>query len=206
MIELVGYLASALVLCTFCTKTMVPLRIFAIASNVAFIGYAAALDLHPILILHGILLPLNAWRLSQVLRLGELVRARARENRIFAALAPVSSRLQVRQGESVIRKGDRSDALYLVLAGTLRVVEPGVTVGPGTVLGEIGVLSSTGARTATVTALSDCVLGRISAREFRRLYYTDPALSLRLIRLIIDRLSSDLEARRLGVALGAKAG
>ena len=38
MVELLGYLASALVLCAFCTKTMVPLRVFAIGSNVAFIG------------------------------------------------------------------------------------------------------------------------------------------------------------------------
>jgi CRP/FNR family cyclic AMP-dependent transcriptional regulator len=201
MIELVGYLASALVLCTFCTRTMVPLRIFAIASNLAFIGYAAALDLCPILILHTVLLPLNAFRLWQILELGALVGRRARENKIFAALTPVSSRVRIRAGEVVIKKGDRSDALYLVVEGTLRVLEVGVTIGPGTVIGEIGVLSSTGARTATVTALSDCVLGRISARDFRRLYYTDPALGLRLVRLIIDRLSGEVEARRTA-ALG----
>ena len=58
MIELVGYLASALVLCTFCARTMLPLRIFAIASNLAFISYAALLELCPILILHAFLLPL----------------------------------------------------------------------------------------------------------------------------------------------------
>jgi CRP/FNR family cyclic AMP-dependent transcriptional regulator len=201
MIELVGYLASALVLCTFCTRTMVPLRVFAIASNLAFIGYAAALDLCPILILHTVLLPLNAFRLWQILELGALVRRRARENKIFAALTPVSSRVRIRAGEVVIKKGDRSDALYLVVEGTLRVIDVGATIGPGTVIGEIGVLSSTGARTATVTALSDCVLGRISARDFRRLYDTDPALGLRLVRLIIDRLSGEVEARQTA-ALG----
>jgi CRP/FNR family transcriptional regulator, cyclic AMP receptor protein len=196
MIEFVGYLASALVLCTFCTKTMVPLRVFAIASNVAFVGYAAVLDLHPILVLHTVLLPLNAWRLCQILGLAALVRRHARESRIFAALAPVASRVRIREGEVVIRKGDRSDALYLVVEGTLRVLEVGVTIRPGTVIGEIGVLSSTGARTATVTALSDCVLGRIPARDFRRLYHADPGLGLRLVRLIIDRLSTEIEARR----------
>ena len=39
-----GYLASALVLATFCMGTMIRLRITAIASNVAFTFYAAAAD------------------------------------------------------------------------------------------------------------------------------------------------------------------
>ena len=38
-IEAAGYLASALVLATFCMKTMIPLRGAAICSNVAFIVY-----------------------------------------------------------------------------------------------------------------------------------------------------------------------
>ena len=38
--EPVGYLASLLVLATFSVRAMVPLRWLAIASNVAFVGYA----------------------------------------------------------------------------------------------------------------------------------------------------------------------
>ena len=205
MIELLGYIASALVLCAFCTKTMVLLRLFAIASNATFIVYGALQELPPVLMLHSILLPLNAWRLLQVLRLGRLVRAAASagESQLFASLAPVAGRFRLRRGDVVIRKGDPSDALYLVVAGTLRVIEAGITVGPGTVIGEIGVLSTSGTRTATVTALTDCVLGRISARDFRRLYYTDPALGLRLVRLVIDRLSADGAAQRTPAHAGA---
>ena len=35
-----GYFASALVLATFCMRTMTPLRLAAICSNIAFIVYA----------------------------------------------------------------------------------------------------------------------------------------------------------------------
>ena len=63
--DLGGYVASALVLATFAMQSMRPLRITAIASNVAFISYAAAADLRPILILHSVLLPLNLYRLTQ---------------------------------------------------------------------------------------------------------------------------------------------
>lgn len=65
----VGYLASVLVLLTFLTRTMKPLRCFALGSNVALITYSAVLQLYPILILHCILLPVNAWRLWEIMRL-----------------------------------------------------------------------------------------------------------------------------------------
>jgi len=65
-----GYLASGLVLLTFGMRTMLPMRIAAIASNLAFIAYGLALGLTPIWVLHGILLPLNAYRLLELQRAG----------------------------------------------------------------------------------------------------------------------------------------
>jgi hypothetical protein len=67
-VELVGYLASALVFVTFYMKTTVPLRLIAIASNIAFIAYGYLGDMMPILLLHAGLLPLNLWRVCQTLR------------------------------------------------------------------------------------------------------------------------------------------
>lgn len=57
--DLVGLLAGALVLATFATTNMVRLRTLAILSNLAFLAYAALLSLWPVLILHGLLLPVN---------------------------------------------------------------------------------------------------------------------------------------------------
>jgi hypothetical protein len=64
--EVSGYVASALVLLTFCMMSMRPLRLVAIASNVAFIAYGIMAHLHPVLLLHSILLPVNTIRLLQV--------------------------------------------------------------------------------------------------------------------------------------------
>jgi hypothetical protein len=66
----IGYVASALVLAAFGMKDMVNLRIAAICSNIAFITYALALNLLPVLILQVILLPLNGWRLMEALKQG----------------------------------------------------------------------------------------------------------------------------------------
>jgi hypothetical protein len=67
-VDALGYLAASLVLATFCAKSMVNLRLLAIASNVAFITYALAAGLYPIVVLHMVMLPLNLQRLRQVLR------------------------------------------------------------------------------------------------------------------------------------------
>lgn len=73
--ELLAWVAAALVFACFFMKTIVPLRLLAIASNVAFIWYAA-LGIYegifskvlPIFVLHLALLPLNVIRVAEVRR------------------------------------------------------------------------------------------------------------------------------------------
>ncbi len=66
-IDLVGYIASASVLATFCMSTMVPLRTVAILSNVLFAIFGALAHVYPVLELHLILFPVNGVRLMQAL-------------------------------------------------------------------------------------------------------------------------------------------
>jgi hypothetical protein len=60
-----GYLASGLVVMAFCMKDIIPLRVVALTSNIAFLIYGIALGLAPVWLLHAILLPINGWRLWQ---------------------------------------------------------------------------------------------------------------------------------------------
>ena len=72
-IVVAGWLAALLVFSSFFMKTIVPLRIVAMVSNVVFIVYAL-LGLaygvfgrvYPILVLHSCLLPLNVLRMRQL--------------------------------------------------------------------------------------------------------------------------------------------
>ena len=197
MVDYIGYLASVMVLCTFCARTMIPLRVIALGSNVAFLAYGGLLHLYPVLLLHAVLMPVNAWRLTEILRLRGHVRESKGGNAVFTALLPFATRLTVAQGEVVIRKGEPADCLYLVFEGALWVADAQVELGPGTIVGEMGVLSDTHLRTATVTAKKDSALGRVSMQDFDRVYFTNPSLGLSLIRLIIKRLAEEVETRRL---------
>lgn len=62
----IGYLASILVVLTFYMDQMIALRITAVLSNIAFLAYGISLELGPVVALHGVLLPLNIWRLRQL--------------------------------------------------------------------------------------------------------------------------------------------
>ena len=70
--DIVGYIASGLVLLTFTTKEMRSLRIMAILSNLAFIAYGLLDEILPVLALHVILFPLNVFRLAQLAREGSV--------------------------------------------------------------------------------------------------------------------------------------
>src|SRR5579883_1380750 len=72
--DIIGYVASLLVLATFSMNSMRSLRATAVCSNVAFICYALVTRMHPVLVLHSILLPVNIVRLTQI----ELSRFRRR--------------------------------------------------------------------------------------------------------------------------------
>ena len=66
--NVIGYVASTLVLTAFGMKSIIPLRVVAMCSNLVFIIYGLGLGLTPIWSLHAALLPMNAWRLVEALR------------------------------------------------------------------------------------------------------------------------------------------
>jgi hypothetical protein len=67
VIDVLGYAASALVFLTFYMKEMVPLRAAALCSNVCFLAYGLSLKLGPVVALHAALIPINLWRLAELL-------------------------------------------------------------------------------------------------------------------------------------------
>lgn len=107
--EPLGYVASALVFATFWMRTMLPLRLVAIASNFAFIGYGWLLGIKPVLMLHLSLLPMNVYRLVQAQRAARQrrrARAAARAASVahgFQSCAPLRNPSRKRVGPRVER-------------------------------------------------------------------------------------------------------
>jgi CRP/FNR family transcriptional regulator, cyclic AMP receptor protein len=187
-IETAGYLASALVLATFCMKTMIPLRYAAICSNVAFIVYGFYDNLYPVLMLHMILLPLNVWRAIQLLRLIRRVEAASKGDLSTDWLKPFMKDARVKVGEIIFNKGDYADRLYMILAGDIHLEQIDHTMHAGDLLGEIGLFSADHQRTQTARALTDVHLLWISEGELAQVCYQNPGIAFYFLRLTTNRL------------------
>jgi hypothetical protein len=61
--------ASIFVVATLSMRTMIPLRVFGILTNIILIATAIPTHNYATLILHSVLLPLNTYRLHQMLQL-----------------------------------------------------------------------------------------------------------------------------------------
>jgi CRP/FNR family transcriptional regulator, cyclic AMP receptor protein len=187
-IEAAGYLASALVLATFCMKTMIPLRGAAICSNVAFIVYGFYDNLYPVLILHGILLPLNVWRALQMLRLIRKVEAASKSDLSTDWLRPFMKDAQWKAGEVIFNRGDHADRLYMIITGEIHLEQIEHTMRAGDLLGEIGLFSADHKRTQTARALTDVDLLWISEGELAQVCYQNPGIAFYFLKLTTNRL------------------
>jgi len=195
-IDLLGYAASASVLITFCMSTMVPLRAVAICSNVLFASYGAFAHIYPVLILHTILLPVNAVRLYQILDLIKRVRAAELSELSVEILLPLMSKRKLKAGEVLVRKGEKADSMYYLASGTMKIVEVGKTIGPGAVLGEIGIFARDQKRTATVESIDDCEIYEISESRTKQLYFQNPAFGFAMMKVVISRLVENADIQQ----------
>jgi hypothetical protein len=193
IIEMCGYLAGALVLLTFYTKTMIQLRYIAICSNFAFIIYALLVQLNPILVLHTLLLPLNVFRLWQLKKLIADVSDASKSDFSIDWLLPYMSKRHMRCGEYLFHKGDHADQLFYIARGTLYLPEVSVERGAGQMVGEIGLFSPHLKRISSAQCKTDCDLLAITDTKVLDLYYQNPKFGIYLLRLITGRLIADVD-------------
>lgn len=88
-VETIGYVAATLVLTTFCMRSMFPLRVVAVASNLVFIAYGYLGELMPVLILHLLLLPMNLYRLGELIHWNNRADIPARGLRLLCGMITI---------------------------------------------------------------------------------------------------------------------
>jgi CRP/FNR family transcriptional regulator, cyclic AMP receptor protein len=187
-LELLGYAASATVFATFCMKTMIPLRMLAIASNVLFCSYGYFGHIYPVLILHLALLPINTIRLVQIQRLIREIRTVGDGEIAIESLLPFMTPKSYKTGDTLIRKGEKADRMFYLADGTVEIVEVGKKMWAGAVMGEMGLFARDQRRTATVKCLTDCRVYEVSESKAKELYFQDRRFGFAMLQLIIGRM------------------
>jgi predicted acylesterase/phospholipase RssA/CRP-like cAMP-binding protein len=120
------------------------------------------------------------------------------------ALSAGTTWLSLAGGATLFEEGDPSDALFVVVRGTLHVLlnEPGGetrTVGflsPGSLVGELGVLLAE-SRSATIQVVRDAELLRVPGDVFMRCLGDDAALGVAVARLLGQRLKRTTRQPRI---------
>jgi CRP-like cAMP-binding protein len=126
-----------------------------------------------------------------------------------ATLAEASRDRLYGAGQTVVRQGDVGDSMFVVGRGRVRVtILPGATevatISEGGYIGEMSLLTGQ-PRTATVSAITDCVLLEISAADFRRVALAQPAVVEQVTAVVAERQAGLLRSRDSATATGATA-
>jgi CRP-like cAMP-binding protein len=198
-----GFIGAALMVASYMMKSMLPLRLTALAACIFFFAYGWINWALPSLVLYGLLIPIN---IKKALHVHHLIKAieRARSDTPLAEwLLPHMTQRRASAGTVLWKQGDVATEMVYVESGTIRLVEHDELLGPGTLVGEIGLLSPDNRRTLTISCATDCVLHSLSGDAMAQLYYTNPKLGFHVMRLVVQRLLHDAEQARLAARAAA---
>ncbi|MDI9349070.1 MAG: cyclic nucleotide-binding domain-containing protein [Candidatus Symbiobacter sp.] len=98
----------------------------------------------------------------------------------------------------IFSRGDQADAMYLVVKGKVRLEEINLVIGPGELIGEMGIFSPAGVRTATAICDTDCDLLYLSAKAALQQFTLDSDFALSIVRMIIARMIHRLHRQESG--------
>jgi len=187
--------ASLFIVATASTKTMVPLRILAIIANcLLVIVFAVTHSWFP-LAMQAAALPLNAFRLYQMILLIGNVREVIRGKASMDWLKPFMVERYFRKGDLLFAKGELADEMFCVVSGRYRLVELGIELDPAQVVGELGFLAPDNRRTATLECIEGGKVLSITYEQVEQLYYQNPTFGFYFLRLSTERLFENI--RRL---------
>src|SRR5262245_29768971 len=201
MLALIG---AIFFVATLLMRTMVPLRVTGIISDVFFIGYGVLSGTVTTLILYILLLPINIFRLGQMLKLVKRARVAAQGDLSMDWLKPFMTRRKYGKGDVLFRKGDRANEMFFTVTGKFLVTELGIELPPGRLVGELGFLSPDNRRTQSLECTEDGQVLAITYDRLLEIYFQNPEFGYYFLRLSTERLLQNI-TRLEGIIDGYKA-
>jgi hypothetical protein len=188
-----SFFASIFVVATLSMRTMIPLRVFAILTNILLITTAIPTHNYPTMILHAVLLPLNSYRLHQMLQLVRDVKRSVSSDLSMEWLRPFMTERKCAAGEVLFYKDEKAESMFYIVSGRFRLVESGIELPVGAIVGELGMLSPSNVRTQTLECVETGVILSVSYAQVEQLYVQNPAFGFYFLRLASARLFQNLD-------------
>ena len=184
--------ASVFVVATTTMRTMIPLRVFAILTNIILIATAIPIHNYLVILLQMLVLVLNSYRLHQMLQLVRDVKRSVNSDLSMDWLKPFMTERKCRAGEILFYKDEKADDMLYIVSGRFKLVESGIELPVGAIVGELGMLSPQKARTQTLECIEDGLILSVSYNKVEELYVQNPAFGFYFLRLASARLFQNI--------------
>src|SRR5438034_6876078 len=185
--------ASSVVVATTTMRTMIPLRVFGILANVVLI--VTAIPTHNFLVMgvQVVMLVVNSYRLHQLLQLVRDVKKSVNSDLSMDWLKPFMTERKCGAGETLFYKDEKAEDMLYIVSGRFKLVESGIELPVGAIVGEIGMLTPSNTRTQTLECVEAGLILSVSYSKVEELYVQNPAFGFYFLRLVSARLLQNLE-------------
>jgi hypothetical protein len=184
--------ATVFVVATTTMRTMIPLRVFGILSNLVLIGTAVPSRNYLVILVQVLMLGLNSYRLHQMLQLVRDVKRSVNSDLSMDWLKPFMTERKCSAGEILFYKDEKAEDMLYIVSGRFRLIESGIELPVGAIVGELGMLSPSNARTQSLECIEAGLILSVSYSKVEELYVQNPAFGFYFLKLASARLFQNL--------------
>lgn len=184
--------ATVFVVATTTMKTMIPLRIFGILYNLVLIGTAIPAHNYFVIVVQTVVLVINSYRLHQMLQLIRDVKRSVNSDLSLDWLKPFMTERNYSAGDVLFYKDEKAEDMLYIVSGRFRLVESGIELPVGAIVGEFGMLSPSNVRTQTLECIQSGLVLSVSYSKVEELYVQNPAFGFYFLRLASARLFQNI--------------
>jgi CRP-like cAMP-binding protein len=109
-------------------------------------------------------------------------------------LKPFMTERACAAGEVLFYKDEVAEEMFYIVSGRFKLVESGITLPVGALVGELGMLSPTKERTQTLECVESGTVLAVSYRQVEELYVQNPEFGFYFLRLSSARLFQNIAA------------
>ncbi len=185
--------ASIFVIATTTMRTMIPLRVLGIFTNLVLIATAIPSRNYLIIVVQALVLVLNSYRLHQMLQLVREVKKSVQGDLSMDWLKPFMTERKCKAGEVLFYKDEKAEDMLYIVSGRFKLVESGIELPVGAIVGELGMLSPSNMRTQTLECIEGGKILSVSYSKVEELYVQNPEFGFYFLRLASARLFENIE-------------
>src|ERR1700686_4570601 len=186
--------ASIFVVATTTMRTMIPLRVFGILANVVLFATAIPIHNYLVMVVQAAMFLVNSYRLHQMLQLVRDVKKSVNSDLSMEWLKPFMTERKCLAGEVLFYKDEKAEDMLYIVSGRFRLVESGIELPVGAIVGELGMLSPSNTRTQSLECIEAGLILSVSYSKVEELYVQNPAFGFYFLRLSSARLFQNLDA------------